>query len=124
MPSFNGWEIFLLLVLAVIIFGPEKLPELARKTARVIHFLRSVANNATTLVKDELGPEYADLKPSDLHPRAILKRELDALGMDDVREEVQNLRRDVDVLRHDVSDADGRNDAGAARTIAYDPDAT
>ncbi|MFT3971667.1 MAG: twin-arginine translocase TatA/TatE family subunit [Micropruina sp.] len=44
--DFNASEIVLLLVLAIVLFGPEKLPELARKTARVLHAVRRIANDA------------------------------------------------------------------------------
>ena len=46
MIDFNMAEIVVLAVLAVIIFGPEKLPELARKAARVLNYLRNIANDA------------------------------------------------------------------------------
>jgi sec-independent protein translocase protein TatB len=70
-------------VLAVIIFGPEKLPELARKAARVVNYLRTVANDARGQLRSELGPEYADLHLSDLNPRT-LGRQL--LGEDATRD--------------------------------------
>lgn len=76
MPSINMSEIILLVVLAVIIFGPEKLPELARKTARLVVFLRGVANNAQDTVRRELGPEYADLTLADLQPKNLARRVL------------------------------------------------
>jgi Tat protein translocase TatB subunit len=54
-------EFLVLLVLAAILIGPDKLPELARKIARVVTFLRGVANDATSKLRAELGPEFADL---------------------------------------------------------------
>ncbi len=80
MIDFNGSEIVVLAVLAVIIFGPEKLPDLARKTARVFHYLRGIANDARGQLRAELGPEYADISLSDLNPRNAGQR---LLGEDD-----------------------------------------
>ena len=52
----NGPEFVLLLVLAVILFGPERLPDLARKAARVLRYLRTVAGSAQQQLSKELGP--------------------------------------------------------------------
>ena len=62
-------EIGVLIVLAIIIFGPEKLPEIARKVARVVNYLRHIANDAQSTLRRELGPEYADLDIRDLNPK-------------------------------------------------------
>lgn len=76
MIDFNASEIVVLGVLAVIIFGPEKLPELARKAARVLSYLRNIANDATGRLRQELGPEFADLELADLNPRALVNKHL------------------------------------------------
>lgn len=83
MIDFNALEILVLAVLAVIIFGPEKLPELARKTARVFNYLRGIANDARGQLREQLGPEFDDLHLSDLNPRALGTR---LLGDDAVRD--------------------------------------
>lgn len=74
--DFNAAEIVLLVLLAVIIFGPEKLPELARKTARVLHYVRTIANDARGQLREQLGPEFEDLHLSDLDPRSLLAQPL------------------------------------------------
>src|SRR6187431_3246311 len=57
--DFNGGEIVLLLVLAIVLFGPEKLPELARKSARLLHHFRRIANDARGQLHKHLGPDAA-----------------------------------------------------------------
>lgn len=75
MIDVNFGEVIVLIVLAVIIFGPDKLPEMARKAARVIAMLRNVANNAQDTVRRELGPEFADMTAdltlNDLRPSRL-----------------------------------------------------
>lgn len=83
--DFNLPELLILVVLAVIIFGPEKLPEMARKSARLVSYLRGIANNARTQLREELGPEFADIKLSDLNPRALASRIMSAEDLSDLQ---------------------------------------
>ena len=92
-------ELFVLVVLAVILLGPEKAPGLARKAARILRFLRHVANNATEQIKTELGPEFSDLKVSDLKPKNLVQRALPG----DVPSEMDALRAELDDMRTEVT---------------------
>lgn len=76
MIDFNWTEIFVLAVLAVIMFGPEKLPEFARKAARVLAYLRRIGEDARGQLRSELGPEFDDFQLSDLNPRNFVTRHL------------------------------------------------
>ena len=66
----------MLLVIAVILFGPERLPELARKAARTIRYIRTMADSAQRQLKDELGPEFSDLDVRDLNPKTCVRKHL------------------------------------------------
>lgn len=69
-------ELFLLVVAAVIIFGPERLPEFARKAAQVVQYVRGMATNAQAQLSEELGPEFKDLDFRDLNPKQFVKKHL------------------------------------------------
>lgn len=69
-------KLALLLVLALIIFGPDQLPRLARQAAQTLSQLRRLAADATGEIKAGLGPEYADLDLADLHPRRFVQKHL------------------------------------------------
>jgi sec-independent protein translocase protein TatB len=69
-------KLALLLVLALIIFGPERLPTAARQAARTLRQLRRLAEDATGEIKAGLGPEHADLEFGDLHPRRFVQKYL------------------------------------------------
>jgi sec-independent protein translocase protein TatB len=76
-------ELMVILVVAVVVFGPERLPEFARQAGRLVRQVRNLANSAQTQLREELGPEYADLKLADLDPRqAIRKHILEAMEDD------------------------------------------
>jgi sec-independent protein translocase protein TatB len=77
-------ELMVIAIVAVVVFGPERLPEFARQAGRLVRQMRNLANSAQTQLREELGPEYADLRLADLDPRqAIRKHILEALEEDD-----------------------------------------
>jgi len=65
-------EFAVLAFVAVLVFGPDKLPELARQAGIMVRKARTLANNARDELRAELGPEYADLELKDLDPRTIV----------------------------------------------------
>ncbi len=76
-------ELMVILVIAVVVFGPDRLPEFARQAGRFLRQMRNLAQNAQSQLRDELGPEYADLRLADLDPRqAIRKHILEAMDED------------------------------------------
>lgn len=72
----GGPEFLVLAIAAVILFGPEKLPELARKAAQVLRYVRTAAGSAQQQLSKELGPEFADLDIRDLNPKAFVQKHL------------------------------------------------
>ena len=77
-------EFLVIAFVAVLVFGPEKLPEVARQAGRLARQVRNFAHAARDELREELGPEYADLELRDLDPRTIVRRHLqEALAEDD-----------------------------------------
>ncbi|PQZ99262.1 Sec-independent protein translocase TatB [Arthrobacter sp. MYb224] len=77
----NGGEFIILAILAVVILGPEKLPEYAKKLANLVKELRRMANGAKEQLREEVGDEVADmdwrkLDPRQYDPRRIIKEAL------------------------------------------------
>ena len=72
-----GWgEMLALVVIALFVFGPDKLPKVARDAGRMLRQLREMANGARTQLKSELGPEFADLDFDSLNPRTFVRKHL------------------------------------------------
>jgi sec-independent protein translocase protein TatB len=65
----NGAELIVLAVLAVVLVGPERLPEYARKLAGLVVTLRRLASQGGERLREELGPEFDDLDLAALDPR-------------------------------------------------------
>lgn len=92
-------EFLLLAAVGLIVFGPDRLPELAKDAARMLRALRDVAQGARSQLNSELGPEFADFDLSSLNPRTAIKNAL--LGDDDFsslnpRESIQRALRGED----------------------------
>lgn len=80
-----GWgEILVLVVVGLVILGPERLPGAIRWTANALRQAREYVTNATDQLRDEMGPEFDDLRAplSELQklrgmtPRAALTKHL------------------------------------------------
>jgi sec-independent protein translocase protein TatB len=67
-------EMLVLAIVAVVVVGPERLPKLARDAAQLIRSLREMATGAREQLRDELGPEFADVDLRNLNPRTALTR--------------------------------------------------
>ncbi len=87
----NAPEFVLLMVIAVILFGPERLPDLARKAARLLRYLRTVAGSAQQQLSKELGPEFENVDFRDLNPKAFVQKHL----LDDVEPIIADVKSQV-----------------------------
>jgi sec-independent protein translocase protein TatB len=74
MFNIGPMELVVLCVVGLIVIGPDKLPGLAKDAARMLRTLRDMAQGARTQLRDELGPEFADVDLRNLNPRTALKR--------------------------------------------------
>lgn len=72
-----GWpEIMVILVLAMLVFGPDKLPDLARQAARLVRTVKVMADNAKDDLGREIGKDLSGLNLRDLDPREVVRRTL------------------------------------------------
>lgn len=67
-------ELGVLALVGLIVLGPDRLPDMARDAARMLRTLRDLATGARQQLKEELGPEFADLDLRSLHPRTVVQR--------------------------------------------------
>jgi sec-independent protein translocase protein TatB len=77
----NGSEFIILVVVAVFVIGPERMPEYAAKLARLVRQLRAMADTAKDQLREQMGPEFDDVdwKQYDLRqydPRRIVREAL------------------------------------------------
>ena len=79
MFDFGFGEMIGLVVLALILVGPERMPRVASDLAKMIRKVRSMTNTATAEIRENLGPGFEDLKPADLNPKTFVKKQLSDL---------------------------------------------
>src|SRR3954447_23684485 len=61
-------------VVAVVVFGPDRLPDFARQAGRLVRQVRQFSQAARDDIRAELGPEYADFELTDLDPRRAVRK--------------------------------------------------
>ena len=72
-----GWpEIMLIGIVGVLVFGPDKLPEFARQSARFVRTVRRMAQDAKDDLGRELGHDLSSLELRDLDPREVVRRSI------------------------------------------------
>ncbi|MDQ3307347.1 MAG: sec-independent translocase [Actinomycetota bacterium] len=69
-------EFMVLAIVAIFVFGPDRLPEVARQAAKLLRSARTTLSSARSQLSDELGPEFSNLDLSDLNPRSLVKKHL------------------------------------------------
>ncbi|MEV6110603.1 sec-independent translocase [Streptomyces sp. NPDC051940] len=69
-------ELIALIILAVLIFGPDKLPKVIQDVAGMIRKLREFSDSAKEDIRRELGPEFKDFEFEDLNPKNFARKHL------------------------------------------------
>ncbi|RKN47084.1 sec-independent translocase [Streptomyces hoynatensis] len=104
-------EFITLVVLAILVFGPEKLPKMIQDAARVLRKIREFSDSAKQDIRAELGPEFKDFEFEDLNPRTFARKHL--LDNDDLG--LKELTSSLD-MRQELSEvADAVNGRPATR---------
>ncbi|MEV6669442.1 sec-independent translocase [Streptomyces sp. NPDC051162] len=81
-------ELVALVVIAVLIFGPDKLPKMIQDVSRTLRKIRQFSENAKQDIRSELGPEFKDFEFEDLNPKTFVRKHVldkDELGLKEIR---------------------------------------
>ncbi|MGH1554802.1 sec-independent translocase [Streptomyces sp. L7] len=144
-PDVGLPELFTLAILAVLLFGPDKLPEIIQNVAEFVRKVKAFSDSAKEEIRSELGPEFKDFEFEDLHPKTFVRKHvLDGdgisrdLGLDEIRSALdprKDLAEVADAVR-DAADDTPRQAATPQVTLqkadlpeesarsAFDPEAT
>ncbi|MFR9798478.1 sec-independent translocase [Streptomyces sp. MS06] len=108
-------ELVTLVVLAVLVFGPDKLPKVIQDVTRTIRKIREFSESAKQDIRQELGPEFKDFEFEDLNPKKFVRKHLDDddLGLKEIRTTF-DLKKEV----AEVTDAVNGSGSGAASSAS------
>ncbi|MDN5899350.1 MAG: twin-arginine translocase TatA/TatE family subunit [Brachybacterium sp.] len=82
----GGWEIVVLLVVFLVIVGPQRLPDVTRQLVQWVRQARRWVEDSRSTVEDEMGIAIEDLRkydPRQYDPRRIIR---EAWGDTDLEE--------------------------------------
>ncbi|MDQ0794149.1 sec-independent translocase [Streptomyces sp. B1I3] len=123
-------ELLTLVVLAVLVFGPEKLPKVIQDVTRTIRKIREFSDSAKEDIRSELGPQFKDFEFEDLNPKTFIRKQLsdgnDDLGLREIRESFDLRKEMAEVTdavngRESAPSADGVASAGATPDLLKKP---
>ncbi|WP_432981230.1 twin-arginine translocase TatA/TatE family subunit [Dactylosporangium sp. CA-233914] len=117
LENLGGWHLVVIVLVGVLVFGPDRLPKAISDGLRMLRTVRQLARNAAGDLGRELG---TDLQLEDLHPRTFVRKHL--LSEADeaaLRQPLQGLYDDVRGVAHSVH-RDAEAAAAAARNVTRD----
>ena len=81
MFGINGTEAIILIIVALVVIGPKRMPEYAQRLRELVRQVRDFALSARAAMNDEFGDEFKDvdwqkLDPRQYDPRRIVKEAL------------------------------------------------
>ncbi|MEU2300660.1 sec-independent translocase [Streptomyces antibioticus] len=108
-------ELVTIVVLAVLVFGPDKLPKVIQDVMRTVRKIREFSESAKHDIRQELGPEFKDFEFEDLNPKTFIRKQLDndELGLKEIRNGF-DLKKEMAEVTDAVHSRDGESAAGSA----------
>ncbi|APU42040.1 MULTISPECIES: sec-independent translocase [unclassified Streptomyces] len=103
-------ELVTIVVLAILVFGPEKLPKVIQDVTGFIRKVRAFSDSAKQDIRSELGPEFKDFEFEDLNPKTFIRKQLTE------NEDLREIRTSFDLRKelNDVTDAVNNPEPGPA----------
>lgn len=118
-------KIFIVLLIALFVIGPDKLPVYAQKLGELVRSVKRMADGAKDRLKEEMGPEFDDVDWKQLDPRQYDPRRIirDAL-LEDQREAQSEARKERTVEAVPGTDEESQSEDGGSAEFHYDDEAT
>lgn len=69
-------ELMVIGIVAMLVFGPDKLPDIARQAGRFVRTVKQMAENARDDLGKEIGQDLSGYNLRDLDPREMVRRSM------------------------------------------------
>jgi len=103
LENLGGWEILGLILVALFVIGPERLPKVLSDGMGMVRKFRDMARNATGDLSRELG---TTIELEDLNPKTFLRKHLLSEAEEDaLRKPFQDIFRDVQDTAKELEDS-------------------
>lgn len=102
-----GWpEILALLLIALFVLGPERLPKILGDVGRMLRKVRTMASSATADLNKDLGTnlDITDLNPKTFIRKHVLSEEDEEALKRPLQAAFEDLKRDTDGVRDSLKD--------------------
>jgi sec-independent protein translocase protein TatB len=119
----SGWEFLTLAAIAVVIFGPDRLPKLANDAGKFVRQARQFIHGAKADLARELDMDLPDLRNVDLSARGLIRKAVgeDESLFEDLR---KDFRGDMDLLKAPLMRESGARPLEKDEPPPWDADAT
>ncbi|MFJ3976619.1 sec-independent translocase [Streptomyces sp. NPDC090021] len=113
-------ELVTIVVLAILVFGPDKLPKVIQDVTGFIRKIRAFSDSAKQDIRSELGPDFKDFEFEDLNPKTFIRKQLSE------NEDLQEIRSSFDLRKelNEVSDAVNNPEPDPAPASTTSPSGT
>ncbi|WP_046776026.1 sec-independent translocase [Streptomyces yangpuensis] len=107
-------ELVTIVVLAILVFGPDKLPKVIQDVTGFVRKVRAFSDSAKQDIRSELGPDFKDFEFEDLNPKTFIRKQLSE------NEDLKEIRSSFDLRKemNEVSDAVNRPEHDPAPAAA------
>lgn len=98
-------EVILILIIGLLIFGPQKLPQIGRDIGKAFRSFKKASMDLTAEIEKELDDVKKEVKD--------IKSEEDLKG---VRRELENFKKEIEDIKAEKEPDSGKADGGTAKS--------
>mgnify|MGYP002654833002 CR=1 FL=1 len=111
-------KVILLLLLAVLILGPDRIPHYAKKLGELVRKGKRMLDNAQSQMKNELGDGYEDVDWKKLDPRQYDPRRIVREALLEEKKQARNMAQQLNSAKPLQKPLE------VGEAAPFDPDAT
>ncbi|MBN9612792.1 MAG: twin-arginine translocase TatA/TatE family subunit [Actinobacteria bacterium] len=110
-------KILVILVIALFVLGPERLPGYAKKLGELVRNLKHLADGAKDRLRDEMGPDFDEVDWKQLDPRQYDPRRI-------IRDALLEDEREADAAARQARLAEAADGETRVSVLNFDEEAT